>query len=1135
MIPRETLKNLIRAGKIKEIFIEHLGWDGGGEHFTIPVKLAEDEYIFNAEIAAQKRGFALCLLRFGAGKTPPKAARQKLQRELSRYHYEHLAVLMDENGNHIWTTPHHYEKTCSVHFYAGQEPDFIREKLRLLHFTMAEEKNLTLPDVVERVRTAFAFNAEQITNEFFTRFKEKLDQFQEFIIGLQDKADKKEYAALMLNRLMFIYFIQSKEFLNGEVKYLRNRLNEYLASAEEEARRNPKKPRKSFYKGFYKEFLMALFHGGLDQPETQRKTEIKRKIGDVPYLNGGLFDLHKLEQDYKSELDIKDGAFIEIFDFLDEWTWHLDDRATASGKDINPDVIGYIFEKYINKRADMGAYYTQEDITGYIARNTILPHLLQKTRAKCPKAFDKQNGTIWKLLRENPDRYIYDSVRKGGELPDSELPEHIEKGLDENAPELLNRRKDWNQAATENWALPTETWRESLTRRARYLALKQKIKNGEVCEIADLITHNLDIKKLTEDFLEQHKDANLIFAFFAAIAGRKNIEHVDNKERRGISVLDPACGSGAFLFAALNVLEPLYEICINLMQKFVSEDENLRETGKRKGPANIQIRVFRSVLDDMKLHANEKYWIYRNIILHNLFGVDIMPEAVEVAKLRLFLKLAAESEMKDKAPNMGLEPLPDIDFNIRSGNALVGFASKKDFEKMTHKILDFPKWMNEINLKLGVVGVAYRRFIDSQTDEDINNTEFKAEKENLRSELLQLNQTLNQILAYNYGALGVGETLPGKKFYDWEKSHKPFHWLAEFYEIMENGGFDVVIGNPPYVGYTAKLKNEYTIKEYRTESCGDLYAFFVERIKILSSDLSPMSMIIPLPAFAVNKMLPLRQEFAADKRALYISFYSVSPSKLFQDAKQRLAIFLQIPQKSGIVMTTNYLNWKQAYRDYLINSVSYSPTNSEIIDTIPKINNIMDLRIYNKINTQKKLIVFLSGKKKSKGVYYHDTPEFWTRATDFIPYFYNDRDGERQSSQIKSLYVRENESESLCAVMNSTLMYWWFVVMSDCRHFNMREINNFPLDLTSFHKKNKQKITPLVAELMENYRLHAKRKETYYKTTGKVIYEEFRPRKNKSIVHKIDKMLAEHYGFTEEELDYIINYDYKYRMGGADG
>ena len=99
-----------------------------------------------------------------------------------------------------------------------------------------------------------------------------------------------------------------------------------------------------------------------------------------------MFDVHQIEREY-ANLDIADEAFISLFDFFDKWHWHLDDRMTASGRDINPDVLGYIFEQYINDRAQMGAYYTKEDITEYIGRNTIVPYLMDAVKRKDEKHF----------------------------------------------------------------------------------------------------------------------------------------------------------------------------------------------------------------------------------------------------------------------------------------------------------------------------------------------------------------------------------------------------------------------------------------------------------------------------------------------------------------------------------------------------------------------------------------------------------------------------------------------------------------------------------------------------------------------------------------------------------------------------
>jgi hypothetical protein len=81
------------------------------------------------------------------------------------------------------------------------------------------------------------------------------------------------------------------------------------------------------------------------------------------------------------------------------------------------------------------------------------------------------------------------------------------------------------------------------------------------------------------------------------------------------------------------------------------------------------------VLERVDAHPNTDYFILKSIILNNLYGVDIMEEATEICKLRLFLKLAAQVDPDPAKDNFGIEPLPDIDFNIRAGNTLVGYAT----------------------------------------------------------------------------------------------------------------------------------------------------------------------------------------------------------------------------------------------------------------------------------------------------------------------------------------------------------------------------------------------------------------------------------------------------------------------------
>ncbi len=138
----------------------------------------------------------------------------------------------------------------------------------------------------------------------------------------------------------------------------------------------------------------------------------------------------------------------------------------------------------------MGAYYTKQDITEYISKNTIIPYLFDAAKKKCAIAF-QPDGALWRLLRDAPDRYIYPAVcqgvldEQGNVIP---LPADIAAGLDDVA-----RRDGWNRRADAPYALPTETWREHVARRRRCLEVREKLRAGEVHDINDLVTLNLDI------------------------------------------------------------------------------------------------------------------------------------------------------------------------------------------------------------------------------------------------------------------------------------------------------------------------------------------------------------------------------------------------------------------------------------------------------------------------------------------------------------------------------------------------------------------------------------------------------------------------------------------------------------------
>jgi len=997
-LTKDEFKSIIKTFSFKDLFIS-MGWDT--VKLNMPVAL--NDLVYNLNAVAQKKDFVIFTCE---SKTLPASdKRKKIEREVTKRFLEHIIIFYDISKNkQIWQTcirePNKPYVIREITYHLHQTPELLFQKLRGLVFTLEEEDKIGLVDVVHRVSESFNINAERVTKRFYDRFKKEHITFLNFIEGINDVVDREWYASLMLNRLMFIYFIQKKGFLDDDRDYLRNRLK---ASQE-------KWGSDKFY-SFYRKFLLVLFHKGLGSPE--RDEALLEEIGRVPYLDGGLFDVHRIENNYE-KIQIKDEAFENIFNFFDQYQWHLDTRITASGRDINPDVIGYIFEKYINDRAALGAYYTKEDITEYISKSCIIPRLFEETRKRCAVAF-QEGSSLWRMLQENPDRYIYPSVRKGRNL---ELPPEIENGVDTTKPDLIERRKCWNTPAPEEYALPTEIWREVVERRTRYFDVRKKLENGEIRNINDFITYNLDIRQFAQDAVEQYEGSDFINAFYKAV--------------KDITILDPTCGSGAFLFAALNVLEPLYESCLDRMQTFVDEEEE--KGGKR-------FSQFREVLEIIEQHPNRRYFIYKTIILQNLYGVDIMNEAVEIAKLRLFLKLMAEVDRFEH-----IEPLPDIDFNIRAGNTLVGFATEQELHDAIVSKLDFDETEKVIHEKMSTVALAFKRYKEIQLEgEEKKFQEYKDAKDELYSRLDELNEELNIYLAGEYGI----DPERKRDYIKWKNSHKPFHWLAEYYEIIkENEGFDVIIGNPPYIIYNSK-KIHYEIKNLFTLECKDLYAFIIEKaIQVIQKN-GFLGMITPISIVSTEGFNKLRQLMCSNLGDIFFSHYAMRPGKLFDGAENHLTIFVANKSKHNKLLSTKYHRWYAEEREYLFENLVYVPIDKSIIynNSIPKLGSQQGMQIFNKLLQNKPISNYLL-KKSNYRIFHTRKLRYFLQFLDCAPKIYEDDGSLRITSELKSIYFKNNHEKYIgLAAFLSSIFFWYFITYSDCRNLNRREVFNFPFSL----------------------------------------------------------------------------------------
>lgn len=1113
---KQTFTNYIKDFDFETLFNE-LGWDTFNNQ--LPVAVNDDAFMLKG--VAQKKGFVILLCPpLPNGKIPVSNIRKQIENKVAKNYFEHLIIYADQDQKHqIWQLAFKEEnkpkQVREVSWYSHQDVEGLFQRMKNLLFTLDEEETITIVDVKQRVSENFAKNSEQVTKKFYTEFKKQHVAFLDFIEGIDDHIGNKEnqnkqwYASLMLNRLMFCYFIQKKGFLDQDLNYLQNKLKR---CEELEGQTN-------FY-SFYRSFLLELFHDGLGKPKIKRKSELPVDLGKIPYLNGGLFDVHELERQF-DQIEIDDDAFKKIFNFFDQWNWHLDSSIEATGKDINPDVIGYIFEKYINDRAAMGAYYTKEDITDYIGKNTIIPFLFDETERHYAAAF-KPESELWQFLKDSGNSYIYDAVKHG--IPESDdlfadLPEDVQKGINHpledkvveaaTQPHLWEVRQAWNQKTPTEIGLPTEIYRELIERRKRYADIKSKIESGKITHINDFITYNLNIRQFTQDFIENSNDAAFIRHFYKAI--------------NRITILDPTCGSGAFLFAALNILEPLYEACIIRMEQFVAE-----QAGKHK--------FFEETLAEVKSdqHPSLQYFIFKSIILNNLYGVDIMNEAVEIAKLRLFLKLVATVDVNPRKENFGLEPLPDIDFNIRAGNTLIGFATENELLQTIQKkdALFAQDKLEEFKEKFELVSKAFGHFQNSQLINDQGSDSFKQAKAQLVIKLKELNHKLNVYLATNYG---IDAERKPKEYEAWLHSHQPFHWFAEFYQIVAaKGGFDCIIGNPPYVEYS-KTKKQYSLQNIECISSGNLYAFVIERSLLFQSTSGYNGMIIQMSAFCTPRMASFQNLWLGRAEISSIAFFDDRPGKLF-DGLEHIRVVINILKKgdySKFIKTTGYIKFYSEHRNDMFQNINYTNNdNSRLPYCVLKVSNSLEHNIIQKLWSKKKTISFheLPKGKNENFVYYGYGYGYFGKILNYKSHFWGENVSE--STGDKYYYLsNEFDRDVFVGILNSTLFYWYYINSSDGHNFTKTVIGNFPFDYNQ--NEDYEHLIRAVNALMIDLKSKTNRKKANYKSTGQVEYDEYFPKKSKPFIDCIDVILAEHYGFTEAELDFIINYDIKYRMGKA--
>lgn len=725
-----------------------------------------------------------------------------------------------------------------------------------------EDRKITLSDI-EKV-----FDVEKVTKKFFEEYKEKYLKLKEYLDSNEDfKTESKncdftseEFAKKLMGQIVFLYFLQKKGWLGVQLVPNELTIDEYndLLNLNDSVSNN-------LIKQFYelKEDIYIIDKNKLRSAEVHDVINfsnifIKTKY-NMPWGTGKKDFIRTIyKQAIKEHKNFFD-SYVEQF-FYNGLNEKRDNQYFALFNCKIPFLNGGLFEPLNNYRWSSSRFSIPNDMFSNDDKNGILDFL------------DLYNFTI-----------------------DEEEPLEKEIAVD---PEMLGKIfenlldvKDRKSKGA--FYTPREIvhymCQESL---ANYLVNKVEVDYNEIIQFikyGDLISQvdweaSLDNK-------ESYQLGNTIYS---------NVVEID-KALMNVKVADPAVGSGAF---SLGILTEIVKLRNNLTTYMLIQSE--------LGKLNLDLII------NSEQRKRDIYDIKLQTIENCIYAVDIENSAIDIAKLRLWLSLIV-----DYPNNEEPKPLPNLDCKIMQGNSLldefegVALFSKKILKNSMRK--NASKVQIQQNIFGNVADIHIQQSLHFDTNEiDFNNYIDKMvelQKQYFStSEDKQKKELKDKIEKIQFDM--VEETLKNNqekliKFKEqFKKKQKPwFIWELEFYDVFkENGGFDIVIGNPPYglINKKQNQQNSITMSEselnmikknpiYDAAKGGllNIYRLFICKSHTLLANSGTLCMIFPMAFMCDLSASKLRRFIFDNERVLGIEAFPERDDenkRVFRSAKMSVCI-----------------------------------------------------------------------------------------------------------------------------------------------------------------------------------------------------------------------------------------------------
>ena len=579
-----------------------------------------------------------------------------------------------------------------------------------------------------------------------------------------------------------------------------------------------------------------------------------------------------------------------------------------------------------------------------------------------------------------------------------------------------------------------------------------------------------------------------------------------------LKIIDPAVGSGAFpmgvlhkLVHILHKLDPDNKLWkakqIEKLERAKEEILKLQDITRRN---ELLEEIEREKEELEKAFKNELDYSRKLFLIENsIYGVDIQPIAIQIAKLRFFLSLLIDQKIDRNQKNYGILPLPNLETKFVSANTLIGLEKPKQGNLFrTRDIIQLEEEYKEL----------MKSYFSASNRTQKKRLQERAKKirEKLAEKLKDIgfsNETTEKIVSFD-----IFDQLSSADWFDPE-------WM---FGITD--GFDIVIGNPPYGNLLNKHQNKeadaknFVEKYYKHSTSSDISSPFIEKGISLLKEGGNLFYII---TFAIT----FNKEFSRNRKQIFENF---EKTKIYSFDRDRCRIFESMTQSVSILMCLNkdkiknhgiytsrmFREKPNLYDIKVSNADNYLlPIGSSYSQPhrLPKLGEDINVKILKKILINKGKVKDIIN-KDGKILWIRTSGNYWYNAFDIKPY---------DSSEIKPIFVENLYQDFLLLLMNSSLFYFWLRIYGDGRHMNEDILEEFPLPENNIILRNKNLLEALKNRFMEKLFSVFDEQRNRFLTSN--IKEE---------IDLIDLVLCTKiYNLSLEEWKHIANYDYEIRGG----